>query len=122
MSKNKSRYQQMEQILTIALIAVAVLFLVYLIAAGCGVLWLKIFTAVLAILASGACLALLFFSAEILKKRSLWLTVGFASVVLCILVSLIFHYPSPNPSSPADSDKNSDSVGTAVFVSDYFRC
>ena len=97
MANPKNNYQFMEFIYTVALIAAAVLFVIYLIAAGCGIIWLKALTAVVAILVSGGALVLLYLSGELLKQRSLWLSAGFAAVILCLVVSLLLNYPSPNP-------------------------
>jgi hypothetical protein len=32
---------------------------------------------------------------EILRQRSLWMTMGFVGIFLCTVVSLIANYPSP---------------------------
>ena len=71
---NNIRYKQMEQYMTYALFADAVLFILFLIFAGLGIIWLKVITAILCILLSGACLALLYLSKELLKQRSLWMS------------------------------------------------
>ena len=116
MANNSSKYKEMEFIFTIALIADAVLFVIYLIAAGFGVIWLKILTAVVAILLSAGCLVLLYFSGELLKKRSLWLSVGFAAVLVCLVFSLVLKYPSPNPLKAKDpSGGNVPAVGAMIL-------
>ena len=118
MANQKNNYQFMEFIYTVALIAAVVLYVIYLIAAGCGIIWLKVLTAVVAILASGGALVLLYLSGELLKQRSLWLSAGFAAVVLCLLVSLILNYPSPNPMKEKDhSGVNVPAVGV-MMISD----
>jgi ABC-type bacteriocin/lantibiotic exporter with double-glycine peptidase domain len=89
----RNRYQEMEQLLTVALIADAVIFVLYLIVAGAAIGWLKIVLAVVALLMAAAGLAFLFLTRELLKQRSLWLSCGFFSVFLCTLVSLILAYP-----------------------------
>lgn len=96
MAKQKNRYKELELKLTAALIAEAIVFIIYLIAAGNGTLWLKVITAIVAILGCGACLVLLYLSGELLRSRSLWMTCGFAAIVICLLFSLILNYPSPN--------------------------
>ncbi len=90
MSK-RNRYKQLEQMLTVGLISDGVLFVLYLICAA--IVWLKVVLAVLAILLSLACLAVLYLTKELLRQRSLWLTTGFFSVLLCIVVSLILAFP-----------------------------
>ena len=92
MEKN-NRYKEMERTMTKALLADGAAFLIYLIAAGNGVTWLKVVTAICAIVVSLGALALLFLSRELLKKRSLWLSTGFFSVFMCVLASLILAYP-----------------------------
>ncbi|MBQ2785643.1 MAG: hypothetical protein IJF02_03990 [Oscillospiraceae bacterium] len=92
---NHSRYREMEQYLTIFLIASAVDFTLYLIFAGTGIIWLKVITAIFAILMPVLCLALLYLTKELLKQRSLWMTAGFFGIFLCTVVSLIANFPSP---------------------------
>ncbi|MBQ7330356.1 MAG: hypothetical protein IJW94_00960 [Oscillospiraceae bacterium] len=89
----RNRYKEMEKRMTAALIGDAALFLIYLIAAGAAVLWLKIVTAIFALLLSIAALAFLYLSKELLKQRSLWLSSGFFSIFMCVLASLILSFP-----------------------------
>ena len=91
----RSRYQNLERLLTGLLIASAVDFILFLIFAGTGVIWLKVITAIFAILMPTLCLGLLYMSQELLKQRSLWLTMGFFGIFLCTVVSLIANFPSP---------------------------
>lgn len=93
MGKQTNRYKDFERYMTIALIADAVIFVVYLIAAATGVIWLKAVTAIIAFLLSGLCLVYLYITHELLKSRSMWMTVGAASVILCTLFSLILNFP-----------------------------
>ena len=93
MATNRSRYKEMEQLMTTLLISDTIIFILYLIVAGVGILWLKILTAVLAIAVACGCLVLLFLSKELLKPRSLWMSAGFFSVLVCMLVSLILAFP-----------------------------
>lgn len=90
-----NRYRQMEHTMTQILMADAAVFVLYLLFAACNVVALKWITAIIAIIASGLCLGFLYMTGELLKKRSLWLSMGFASVVLCTLVSLILSFPGP---------------------------
>ncbi len=91
----RNRYQDLERLLTGLLIASAVDFVLFLIFAGTGVIWLKVITAIFAILMPVLCLGLLYMSQELLKQRSLWLTMGFFGIFLCTVVSLIANFPSP---------------------------
>ena len=94
MSK-KSRYKAMETVVTAALCLDAVIFLAYLIFAGFGLVALKVTAVVLCVLISGAVLYFLYITRELLRKRSIWMTLGAACIILCILVSLILNFPSP---------------------------
>ena len=96
MAKRSNRYKEMERYMTFALMADAVLFVLYLICAGSGVIWLKVILAILAILLSGACLGYLYLSRELLRQRSLWMTACAGAVLLCVVASLILNFPSPN--------------------------
>jgi len=91
----KKRYRELEQYMTVALIAAAVIFVLYLIFSAVGIIWLKIITAIFAILLPLLSLALLYLTQELLKQRSLWLTTGFFGVFICTLVSLIANFPAP---------------------------
>ena len=95
--QSQSRYKQMQFYLTIALIADFALFVLYLIVAGSGIIWLKIVLAVLIFLISLAALAFLYLTKELLRRRSLWMTLGAGAIALCLLFSLILNFPSPNP-------------------------
>lgn len=89
----RNRYKEMEKKMTGALIGDAALFLVYLIAAGAAILWLKIVAAIIVILLSIAGLVFLYLTQELLKQRSLWLSSGFFSIFMCVLASLILAFP-----------------------------
>ena len=89
----RNRYKEMEKMITVALIADAVLFLLYLITAGAGVVWMKWLCSILSILLSGAGLAFLYMTKELLKQRSLWLSTGFVAIIVTILASLILAFP-----------------------------
>ena len=96
-SENTSRYQELERYMTYILAGDAGLFVLYLLCAGFGVVWLKVILAVIGIVGSLLGIGYLYMTGELLKPRSLWMGTGFAAVVLCLLVSLILNYPSPNP-------------------------
>lgn len=92
----KNNYQQMQWYLIYALIAAAGMFALYLVFAGFGIIWLKVVTAVLAILISFACLAYLYLTKELLRSRSLWMSTAAAAIIVCLLFSLVLNFPSPN--------------------------
>ena len=113
MSQKQTRYQQMEWVMTIALVAAAGLFLLYLVFAAYGVIWLKVITAILAVLISLACLAFLYFSQELLKRRSLWMSVAAGAVLVCLFFSLLLNFPRPNPykdTIPANTGSSSSDM------------
>lgn len=95
MARRKSRFKKMEFYITIALCVDAAIFLAYLIFAGMGLLALKIIAAVVCIALSGAALYQLFVSHELLRRRSLWMSLAAACIILCILISLLLKFPSP---------------------------
>jgi len=98
MAASKSRYAQMRQNMSFVLIGDFVIFVMYLIAAGNGVLWLKVLSAIIAILASALCLGYLYLTREIFKKRSLWMTLAAGAIIFCILYSLVLNFPAPSVS------------------------
>ena len=100
MAEKKNRYQVMEQYMTYALIADAVLFVLYLLFAGLGIVWLKVTLAVVAIVLSVLILGYLYMTKELLKPRSLWMSAAAAAVVVCLLFSLILNFPSPKYTLP----------------------
>ena len=93
MAEKRNRYQDLEQLMTVLIIATALDFLLFLIFSGIGILWVKVITAIFAILMPALCLVYLYLSQELLRQRSLWLTTGFFCLILCTLVSLILSFP-----------------------------
>ena len=109
MASRKNRYKQMEEYMTYALVADAGIFVLYLIFAGYGIIWLKVICSILCILLSAACLGFLYLTQELLRRRSLWMSAAAAAVLVCTLFSLLFNFPSPNKykrdtSEPVESD------------------
>lgn len=102
MANERSRYKQMELYMTAALLIDTTLFVLYLLFALLGIGWLKVITAILAIILSLLCLGYLYLSKELVKRRSLWMTVGAAAVLLCIIFSLVLKYPAPKSSEKND--------------------
>ena len=95
MDKNRARFKQMEMIMTVVLCVDAAIFLAYLIFAGLRITGLKIITTILCFLISGAVLYFLYITRELLRKRSIWMTLAAACIILCVLVSLILRFPAP---------------------------
>ena len=102
-----SRYKEMERNLTYGLLADAGLFVLYLICAGSGVIWLKVILSIFCIALSAFILWLLYVSKELTKKRSLWITTGAAAILVCLIFSLILNFPSPNKYKVQNNAKNS---------------
>ena len=93
MAKKTNRYRQFDFIMTRVIIGAVFVFLLYLLSAATGIGWLKGLTAFIAILGSGLCIGYLYLTQELLKKRSLWMGLSFAAIILLTLVSLICKVP-----------------------------
>ena len=91
----RMRYKTIEKYLTYALIGNTALFALFLLFSGLGVVALKVITAILVIGISGLSLAYLYMIGETKKRRSRWLVLGFACLLLVLFVSLILKYPAP---------------------------
>lgn len=96
----RMRYKQIDQLLTRMILADTAAFVLYLIFAALGLSFLKVLIAIIAMGVAGLCLAYLYRIGEFKKARSRWLVMGFGSIILCTLVSLILNYPSPAPITP----------------------
>lgn len=96
MARN-NRYKEMERYMTYATIFSTVMFILFLIASGAGIIWLKVISAILSITVSVLCLVFLHMTKELLRTRSLWITVAAVAIIACTLFSLMLGYPSPNP-------------------------
>ncbi len=93
MAKRNNRYRQFDFIATRVVIADAFLFLVYLLSAATGLGFLKGLTAFVCVVGSALCLGYLYLTQEWLKKRSLWMSMSFAAILLLTLVSLLCKVP-----------------------------
>ena len=94
MTNEAKRFKQMERVMTAVLIAAAVLFIIYLIAAGNGIIWLKVLMAIITILVCGLCLAYLYMTKLLLRPKTMWMTTAAGAILICLLFSLIFNFPS----------------------------
>jgi cytochrome b subunit of formate dehydrogenase len=95
MNSKKTRYKKMEAIVTGVLCVDTVIFVAYLLFAGSGMVAMKAVTAIFALLISGAVLYFLYMTRELLRRRSIWMTLAAACIVLCLIASLILHFPAP---------------------------
>lgn len=110
---NQMKYRQLQQYLTYGILASAVLFVLYLVFAGIGIIWVKVVTAVLSILLSFGCLVLLYLRNELFRQRSLWITTAAAAIIVCLLLSLILNFPSPNMYK--DLGQAADTASAVIF-------
>ena len=97
MAERRTRYHQLHQIVSLALLGAFALFIFYWIAAGNEIIWLKTVLSILIFLICAFCLGFLFISQELLRPRSLWMTLAAGCIALCLLLSLVLHFPCPNP-------------------------
>jgi len=97
MKNRNNKYKDMERKMQIILAVLAALFILFLIASGRGIIWLKAICAIVAIFISLLCLLFLYLSGELLKQRSLWISTALAAIVICTLFSLILQFPCPRP-------------------------
>ena len=95
MREKQNRYREMERNMVIALALDVLIFIGYLIAAGNGIIWLKVILTVLAFALSALIVAFLYLSQELFKPRSLWMGVAAIAVIVCIFFSLILNFPCP---------------------------
>ena len=95
MGRKRARYKRLETTVTAALCLDVIIFLAYMIFAGIGMVGLKITTAIFCFLISGLILYYLFITRELLRRRSLWMSLAAVCVIICVLASLILKFPSP---------------------------
>ena len=95
MDANNRRFKQFERFNTLVILIALALFVVFLIAAANGILWLKIVTTVLSIILCLFSLFLLMSSRLLLRPRSLWMTVASVCLIICFIFSLILNFPAP---------------------------
>lgn len=110
MAKSNSRYKKMELYMLCALFAAVIFFIIYLCSAGAGIVWLKVISTIITILICLLCLAFLFLSRELLRPRSLWMSVSALAIIVCLIFSLILKYPSPAPPAIASEAQATESV------------
>ena len=97
MGKRTNRYKQMDKIMTYVLLTDLFFFIVFLFASGFDAVWLKTATAIISIVISLLSLGFLYLKQELLRRRSLWMTLAAAAIIICIVFSLVLRYPSPAP-------------------------
>ena len=93
--RSRNRYREMENLMTKIILADVLVFILYLVCAGLGWTVLKVITAIIAIIGSGLCTGWLYITGEFGRRRSLWMSLAAACIIICVLVSLILKFPSP---------------------------
>lgn len=94
MTNDAKRFQQLEKLLTAVLCAALFLFIVYLIAAGSGVIWLKVLSAIFVLFISILVLTYLKITNLLSRARTLWISTAACCLIICVLFSLILNFPS----------------------------
>ena len=95
MEQKNTRYKDLELFLTILVVAMLALFIFYLVMAAGGKTVLQIIVAVMVGSIAAFGLWLLFKSKELLRQRSIWITLSFLCCALVTIVSLLAGYPGP---------------------------
>ena len=95
MAGNQGGYRQFERFLSIFLALSCAMFVLYLVTAGLGILVLKFILALVVAGLAGLGLFLLYRTKELLRSRSLYLTLSYGALLLLTIVSLICNYPAP---------------------------
>ena len=91
----RTRFSELESKMTRILLVNTVVFVLFLIFSGFGIIPMKVISAIVSIMVSVLCLFYLYVIGEIRKRRSLWMMVAAAGLFLCTVVSLICNFPSP---------------------------
>ena len=92
----RTRYRELESLMTKVIIADAFVFVLYLIFAANDLGALKVVTSIIAIVPSLLSLGWLYLTGEFKRRRSLWMVTGFIGIALCVLVSLLLGFPGPS--------------------------
>ena len=95
MASKQNRYKQMQALVSKVLLVDLAMFILYLIFAGTGIIWLKVIFTIFIIIVSLCVLTFLYLCGELLRKRSRWMSASAAAIFVCTLASLILNYPSP---------------------------
>ena len=113
MAVKPQKYKEMERYMTIALGVDTALFICYMVAAGNGIIWLKVILTLLCLGVSGLLLWFLYTTNELLRQRSLWITTGAVAIIVCLLFSLILNFPSPNKYKQTTEKKTEETSSIA---------
>ncbi len=97
--RNKSRYREMETVMTRIILADIVIFVIYLVCAAKSWHLFRVISAIMTIFGSLLCVGWLYLTGEFFRRRSLWMVTIFLSIVICVAVSLVLGYPCPAPTA-----------------------
>lgn len=92
----RNRYRELESLMAKVLVGDTVVFCLYMIFAGRGMVALKATTAVITILVSVGCIGWLVLTREFFRRRSLWMVTASVGILLCVVLSLLLKYPCPS--------------------------
>lgn len=92
----RNRYRKLESLMAKVLGGDTVVFCLYMIFAGRGMVTLKAAAAVITILVSVGCIGWLVLTREFFRRRSLWMVTASVGILLCVVLSLLLKYPSPS--------------------------
>ena len=95
MAERQNGYRQFERFLTILLALTGAMFVLFLFTSGLGLVVLKCILALIVAALAGIGLFLLYRTKELLRSRSLYLTLSSSALILLTIVSLICNYPAP---------------------------
>lgn len=115
------RYRDLSRTMTYIVLADAVLFVLYLICAGNGITALKVLLAIVCILGSALAVGFLYMAGELTRQRSRWMVVSFLAIIVCVILSLILRFPSPNPYKDANYQTPIFDQTTALPASALWR-
>ena len=97
MKLDNSQYQRLTRFFKYLLSADLLAFLTLMTASAFRVSEVKFLGALLTLILSGFVLVILYRTNELLRNRSLWISISACALIICTLVSLVLRYPSPNP-------------------------
>lgn len=95
MENKQNRYRDLEKFLTVLIIAMLGLFVFFLVMSANGTAIGKVIAAVAIFAVALFGLWVLRQNHELLRQRSIWMTLSFLGTLLCTLVSLLAGYPAP---------------------------
>ncbi len=115
-TKEHSRFRFFEKNMTIAVGIDAAAFVLFLLGAGFGITWLKIIAVIGIVAVSVLGLVSLYLTGELFRLRSRWIAASFCALLLCMLVSLLLHYPAPAPAAIPSGTEPAETTALLPFI------